>query len=327
MRPTTVDLARRRCLAAALGLGALAAAGSTGCTPEQPLRVSYHPWSGYEPLRLYADVAPHAMANLQLIEATDAETQLQLLRLGQVEAALLPLDEVILIQAQGLSLTIVSVLDVSSGADRLLARGPCRDAAAWRGARVAVERLGPGRILLQAWCEHIGLEPDALRRLPYSPPNQLEAWQRREFDLAVTYQPYAERLLREGAFPCFDSSALGDILLDVLVVRNAVLDLHEATIKRLVHAHFLGLEWMNDNTTDARYRLARRFALPPEEAFTPFMGLVFPSIAEQRLWLERDLPRAVDALAGLLRRAALLPSSAATPTLRTSLRFLPSPSA
>ena len=152
------DRARRRWLGT-LGAGALAAAGIGGCTPEPPLRVSYHLWAGYEPLRLYVDAAPGEAAGLQLVEVADAEAQLQLLRLGRVEAAMLTLDEVLLGRAQGLDLTVVCILDVSAGADHVMARAHCRDASGWRGARVAVERLGPGRVLLQAWCEHLGLDP------------------------------------------------------------------------------------------------------------------------------------------------------------------------
>jgi len=314
------DHARRRWLAT-LGLGVLAVNGLSSCTPEPPLRVSYHLWSGYEPLRLYVDVAPRETAGLQLIEVPDTEAQLQLLRLGRVEAAMLTLDEVLLTRAQGMDLTVICILDVSAGADHIMARGPCRDAAGWRGARVAVERLGPGRVLLQAWCEHLGLDPQELQSIPYSPPHQLDPWMRHEFDLAVTYQPYAERLRRLGALSCFDSSALPPILLDVLVVRSAVLDSHEKAIERLVRAHFLGLEWLHDNAIDARHRIARRFGLTPEDAFTPFVGLVFPPLAEQKDWLERRLSASLTTLSGLLQRAGLLLAPA--PAVPASGRFLP----
>lgn len=317
------DRARRRWLAT-LGAGALAASGIIGCTPEPPLRVSYHLWAGYEPLRLYVDAAPSETAGLQFVEVADTEAQLQLLRLGRVEAAMLTLDEVLLGRAQGLDLTVVCILDVSAGADHVMARGPCRDASGWRGARVAVERLGPGRVLLQAWCEHLGLDPRHLQRIPYSPPRQLEPWARHEFDLAVTYQPYVERLRRLGAVSCFDSSALPPVVLDVLAVRSAVLHTHEQAIERLVRAHFLGLEWMRDNAIDARYRLTQRFGLAPEEAFTPFVGLVFPPLTQQRDWLERMLADSVATIAGLLQRAGLL--HAAAPPVPASARFLPHPS-
>lgn len=318
------DRARRRWLGT-LGAGALAAAaGIGGCTPEPPLRVSYHLWAGYEPLRLYVDAAPGEAAGLQLVEVADAEAQLQLLRLGRVEAAMLTLDEVLLGRAQGLDLTVVCILDVSAGADHVMARAHCRDASGWRGARVAVERIGPGRVLLQAWCEHLGLDPRHLQRIPYSPPRQLEPWARHEFDLAVTYQPYVERLRRLGAVSCFDSSALPPVVLDVLAVRSAVLHTHGKAIERLVRAHFLGLEWMRDNAIDARHRLTQRFGLAPEEAFTPFVGLVFPPLTQQRDWLERMLADSVATIAGLLQRAGLL--HAAAPPVPASARFLPHPS-
>ncbi|WP_142803722.1 ABC transporter substrate-binding protein [Tepidiphilus sp. J10] len=315
------DLARRRWLAA-LALGALAASSVASCTPEPPLRVSYHLWAGYEPLRLYVDAAPSATAGLQLVEVADAEAQLQLLRLRQVEAALITLDEVLLGRAQGLDLTVVGIIDVSAGADHVMARDRCRDAAGWRGARVAVERRGPGRLLLQAWCEHLGLDPQQLKLIPYSPPRQLDTWLQHEFDLAVTYQPYVERLRRLGAVSCFDSAVPPPIVLDVLVVRSAILGTHGKAIERLMRTHFRGLEWMHDHAIDARYRIARRFGLPLEDAFTPFIGLIFPSLEEQKDWLEHKFPEVLTTLSGLLQRAGLLPEAAA-PWVPASTRFLP----
>ena len=107
-------------------------------------------------------------------------------------------------------------------------------------------------------------------------------------------------------------------------MRSAVLHTHGKAIERLVRAHFLGLEWMRDNAIDARHRLARRFGLAPEEAFTPFVGLVFPPLTQQRDWLERMLADSVATIAGLLQRAGLL--HAAAPPVPASARFLPHPS-
>jgi len=322
---THPNATRRRIIAALAGSG-LTAPWLGSCTLEHTLRLSFHPWSGYEPLRTFCDAAPGMAAFLQLVEVPDAASQFDLLRLERVEAALLPFDEVILGQIQALELCVLCVVDVSSGGDQILSRGRCDERDSLPGARIAVEHHGPGLVLFHAWCEHIGLDPATLNRVPLSPERQIEAWRNGAIDLAVSYQPHAEKLRRMGATPCFDTSRLPPLIVDVLVARNAILVSHAGALKRLVQLHFLALEWMRQHPNDARYRLAARFGLPPDEAFLPLVGLIFPALREQGRWMTRELPAVTRRLVPLLTRAGAYVAHT-EPDIPVRLDFLPRPSA
>nr|WP_127471405.1 hypothetical protein [Thiomicrorhabdus aquaedulcis] len=82
-----------------------------------------HPWLGYQPIHL-AQQHNLLPAEFSLIHTTSALQTQQKLRNAELDAGYLTLDEVLLLKEQGVDLTIVLVTNVSTGADKILARQP-----------------------------------------------------------------------------------------------------------------------------------------------------------------------------------------------------------
>lgn len=117
---------------------------------ETALRIGINPWIGY-------DVIPMAQRwdwigpEIELVDNASGADSLAALASGKLHAACLTLDEVIRGIDAGLPLSIVAVMDTSSGADSLLVRPDIADVAQLRGRRIALQASGVGRKPWKSW--------------------------------------------------------------------------------------------------------------------------------------------------------------------------------
>lgn len=226
-----------------IALAALAAAplGLAGCSFGGPLAFGIHPWPGYEPLYL-ARAFGWLSDAVALHEDHNIGGSLAGLRRGELDGAALTLDEVLKARAEGLPLTVVAVCDDSVGADMVLARPGIATPRALAGGRIAVEQTAVGNLMLSQFLAAAGLRRDELRVVDLAPNVQLAAWRAGKIEAAITYEPTASRLLREGAVRLFDSSRFPDVILDVLAVRQDRLRWRTGAVSALVAGHFRGLD-------------------------------------------------------------------------------------
>lgn len=281
---TRARLHRRRCLAS---LGALALAPwLPGCAATSRLRLGVHHWVGYETFYLARDFG-WLPENVELVEGATAAANLRQLEAGTLDAVCATLDEAIGVTA-AVPIRIVSVLDVSAGADRLMARPGLVQIDQLRGKRVGVETSAMGMLFLTMILEHSGMLLKDVVVVEAPLPEQAAMWQAGRLDAAVTYEPFASQLARLGAHTLFDSRKIPETIFDVLAVSRDRLGGRTAGLRAAIAAHFRALEHMRINRQDATHRFAARHAVSLEEAATAFGGVVFPGIVHNRQLLTRD---------------------------------------
>lgn len=305
-----------------LGLAALAS-GLCACGGREPLRLSIHPWIGYETLYLARDFGwlPPAV---ELVEDADASESQTALRAGRSDAATLTVDEVLRAREAGIPLCIVLVFNVSTGADVFLARAEIPSLADLRGMRIGLEKSGLGALLLQRVLQQSGLRVSEVELLDLPPARQLAAWRAGEVDAVISYEPSASQLRREGARPLFDTRDYPEKVFDVLAVRRDALPGRESLVAELLHAHFRGLEHLRNNRQDALYRIAHRQGISLDEAQRALAGVTLPSLEGNRDYLSLGsvFQRAAQDLNGLMLQEGLLRRADGLEQLYTA-EFLP----
>lgn len=287
---------RRKCLALLGGVASLPF-WISGCSTRDDLTIGLHPWPGYEPLYLASEFGWLA-EGITLHHGANAGESLARLHRGELDGAVLTLDEVLKARADGLPLTVILVLDDSVGADMVVARAEMTTLADLAGSRIAVDRSAVGSLVLQKLLDAAGLTADQLQVVDLPPDQQLAAWRRGEIEAAVTYEPTASQLMREGARRLYDSSQFPDMILDVLAVRRDRLRWRTQTLEALVLAHFRGLAHLKINREDALRRIAAWRGLSFAEVSASFAGLELPGVAGNRGYFggERRLLAAASAL-------------------------------
>lgn len=300
-------LSRRKFIIQSFSIMSLAGALSA-CSCRKGLKVAVFPWIGYEPLYL-AEELKFLPKNIRLVKGQNSSQSIELLRLNQVDAAALTLDEVLHARSKGIALTVVLVFDTSAGADMLLARQDIDTLSQLKGKRIAFEANALGELVMQKILEKAGLTEKDIIRVDISPDQQVQAWQEGQMDAVITYQPTAAFLLQAGARTLFNSREIPETIFDVLAVKTDVLDHCGQTVRSLVKANFQALDHLNTNLGDSLYRIANNEKLAPEEVKTALRGVVFPGMETNRNYLTKQSSfyRSAQALNQLMVQKGLLP--------------------
>lgn len=274
-------------------LGGLALAQTlSGCEWfNQPVSIATIVWPGYEPMFLARDKGWLNIHQVHLLEMASATDSLQALAEGKADGAALTLDEVLKARAAGLGLSVVMIFDISAGADMLIARSGIKQLADLKGRRIGFEPGTVGELTLTEALQLAGLTKDDIKPVRINTNKHREAWTRNEVDAITTYEPVAGQLLELDGIKLFDSRQIPNTIVDVLAIRDDILDVYHANaIRHLIAAHFRTLDYLNRNPQDAAYRMATHIGLPAAKVLTAFKGLVLPDITNNYRWLSGASP-------------------------------------
>ena len=127
----------------------------------------------------------------------------------------------------------------------------------------------------------------------------MEAWRAGHIDAAITYEPMATLLQREGAVRLFDSRQVPDTIFDVLAVRTDRISGNQSALEAVVLGHFRGLSHLTRNREDATYRIAATQGISYAEVRLALMGVRLPSLRANRELLAAPSGRVMQAAATL----------------------------
>jgi len=210
----------------------------TGCLspPPAPLKLGTNLWPGYEPLYLAREQGFLAEDKVALVELLSASEVMRAYRNGAIDAAALTLDEVIALREVGLRPVIIQVTDISNGADVILVRPGITQMQDLRGHRIGVEATALGAYMLSRALALHGMTVDEVEIVHLEFNEHREAWLKGQVDAVVTFEPVRQQLLSEGARILFDSSMIPGEVVDLLVVREGLLESHRGQIEHLIAA-------------------------------------------------------------------------------------------
>lgn len=298
----------RRHLLSVLASGCLAACAPE---PEAPLRVAAHPWPGYELMYLARARFYFDEAQVRLIEMPSATASLRALATGALDGAALTLDEVLSARARGVDLVVVAVLDVSRGADVVLARPGLTRPQDLAGRRIGAEASATGAVMLDALLRHSGLALHQVKVRQMPVDEHLQAYREGKVDALVTYEPVKSALLSLGAVPLFSSADVPGLIVDTLALRRDRLATHPRGLKALLAGHFKALGDWNTSHEACAEQLAPRLRLTPAAVPAAFAELDLPDLAANRAWLsggQARLLRSATRLQAAMVAAGLLES-------------------
>lgn len=277
-----------------LHAGALLAACllAVACTPTHrpPLKVGTNLWLGYEPLYLADDLGYYAGVPIRLVELGSDTQAMDALRARRLDAAGLTLDEALTLLEERVPVAIVWVLDVSAGADAVVAKPDIPALSALRGKRIGVEQTAVGAYMLDAALRRAELTPAdvTLSHLPVDA--HVASFNAGSIDAVVTFDPARQALVKSGGRVLFDSRSLPGQIVDVLVVRREALACCSADVARLIQGQQRALRHLARNRTDALARMAPRLGLPPDDIAVALEGIVLPDTAYNRSLLGGPAP-------------------------------------
>ncbi|HEX5751486.1 MAG TPA: ABC transporter substrate-binding protein [Archangium sp.] len=257
------------------------------CAPveEPPLRVGTFLWPGSEPLFLARDLGYLDDGSIRLVEYSSLGEVNRDFRNGRLDAVNVTLDMALQLLQQGFEPRAVLVLDYSNGADAILARPEVRRMEELRGKRVAVEDLSVSTYLLGQALAQAGLRPSDIEILRIPVDQHEQAYASGEVDAVVTFEPFMSRLLARGAHALFDSSHLPGDIVDLLVVREDVLEKSPKQVRHMLQGWFRALRHLDEHPEDAVARMSPRLDTSPAELASMLEMLRHPTREENHALL------------------------------------------
>lgn len=276
--------------------------------PQQNIRIATNVWPGYEPIYLARDLGYLDDMGIQMVEMTSTTSVLQALRGGVVEAAMLTLDEFLLLNQFSPDYQAVLVTDVSRGGDALVVHPDAgiESLADLKGRRVGAETTALGAYMMQRALQKGGLQASDVKVMNIDESAVEQAYSSRKVDAVVTFNPVLQRLRKRGGKVLFDSSMIPGEIIDVLAVRRDVLENNTARLQHLIAQWFAALKYMQDKPQDAYARMSLRLQCRPEDVPHEYAGLELPGAQENRRLLQQQLIISAQNMSGVMLQQHLL---------------------
>ena len=218
-----------------------------GPSDEPPLRVAFGVWPGTETLILARERGALEKSGIHLMEMTWPTASIRALANRSVDAAVLSLAQVLELSEMGHEVTAVLAMDVSQGADVIVASPHVHSLNALKRLRVGVEAGSTGMYLLARALGTCGLHLSDVEIIPLNAAEMRGAYQQHDVDAVVASEPWATLLRNDGAVLLFDSSQTSGEICRFLVCRQEGLDRRRVAVERLVSLHLKMIPHLHDD--------------------------------------------------------------------------------
>jgi NitT/TauT family transport system substrate-binding protein len=259
--------------------------------PETPLRIGTNLWPGYEEFywaRQSGILKPERYA---LVEFGSATENIRAFRSQQLEFAALTLDETMLLARDGIDAVILAVLDISNGADVIIASDKIKTFHDLKGKRVGFEDTALGGYMLNRALMLSGMSRTDITPRYFEVDQHEKAYTTGEVDAIVTFEPVKSKLLALGNKVIFSSKDIPGEVVDVLVVRRNIWESQRARCDELVDLWFKTQEHIRQNQKEATDYMASREKINFAEFSAALADLIIPDRSQSDEFVRGSSPK------------------------------------
>lgn len=257
---------------------------------DAPLRIASSPWPGYEPLYLAKEIGYLTPEKARLFELPSSDITLESFRNHSADIATLTLDETLDLMESGVKLRILMALDVSNGADAVMANPKVKRLADLKGKRIAVLNIPLGVYMLSRTLDAAGLTRKDVTVIPSAESKHEEMYRLGKADAFITFDPFKTGLANQGAKVLFDSSRIPNEIFDLMLVREEVYQTRRADVCNVARQWLRTLEYMRQSPDAAADSIAKRLGVTPQEYRTMVQGIKTPTLEENLALLGGEEP-------------------------------------
>ena len=202
----------------------------------------------------------------------------------------------------GLEGTMVWVSSSSNGADGIIANDSIQSVIDLKGKKVGYQQGGPTHYLLSRILENNGMTLNDIQSINLDPDKAAEAFFAQELDAAGTWEPWLTKAKElPNTTVVLTSAETPELILDVLIVRNDVLENNPELVAKFFKGLQKGIDYEKTHPEEAAEIAASTFQLSPEEYLEAVTTIDFKNVADnQRLLALGGPAERIAVSAGLL---------------------------
>ncbi|WP_181918687.1 ABC transporter substrate-binding protein [Wenzhouxiangella sediminis] len=248
--------------------------------PDPPLRVGVLVWPPYDLAYLAVEREFVDRDDVRLVTFHSPSEVARSFRYGLLDAMFTTSHFVLSLAPDVDGVRIVYVIDSSRGGDVLLAKPRIDSPQDLAGRRVGVEAAPLGLYTLERALDRMGLDRDAVEIVAIDTAEHFRAWQEDRVDALVTYEPTRSQLKRLGAKELFSSRQIPDEILDVLVVRDDIIEARRERLEDLVEGLDRALAAYRADPAGTVSEMVQRHPISPAEFMLAMEGVELFDLAD-----------------------------------------------
>lgn len=250
---------------AALSLSAFLLSCQT--PPEEPLRIGYIDWPGYEALYLAQEKGffREEKAPLFLKDFSSFSDLMKALEAGRLDGAAISLNEMLLSRL-GTEHRVVLVLTASHGADGIIGQPEIRSLKDLKHKRIGTELAGLGGYVLTRALQKANIATSDVVRVNMTATQEASsAFAEREVDAVVTFEPSLSRLINEEKGNLlFSSREIPSEIINVLIFHKEVLNNRRNDCLKILRGYLKGRDFWKRKPEEAIAIMSRRERVSPD---------------------------------------------------------------
>ncbi|MBU2862288.1 ABC transporter substrate-binding protein [Reinekea forsetii] len=235
----------------------------SGCKPKsEPLRVALLEWPPYE-LAFWA--RENNWFNEEQAVLLEYKTPAEVTRAfatGAVDIIAVTSDFALTLMEQHPDTRIFLVIDASNGGDTVLAREPLTKNDDFTNRRIAVESSPLGSYMLARFMDKFSIQDGVLDIQYVDIPGQVEAWNKSNVDLLITYEPIRSILKSQGAFEVFTSKDIPNEILDVFLIRESTITDQSKNLTAFIEGWFRAVSDLKEGKPEVYEFIGKRERIP-----------------------------------------------------------------
>ncbi len=266
---------------------------SISCTPasRDPIRLGITPFPGYTFFYLakakgYLDEPGRPIQLIHFASLADSRKAFERKQLDVMAGTCI---ELLNIRAMTpLEAQAIFVIDISKGADVLLAQNSIATLRDLNGKKVAFESQTIDTMMVYHALRSAGMSFRDILPSPMSQLEMVQAFNEQTIDAAEVYPPAANRILDSGkAHALFDSSKAPLTVIDILIAENSLLKQNPELRAALMRAFVKAYEFSKKHPNEAKHIISEIMQIPDQDYDHLYDGLEFPSLDQQPELLRR----------------------------------------
>lgn len=274
-----------------MGLGILV---SCFKPPTTPLLIGINSWPGFAPFYLAEELGYYQNTGIDIVDYPSGTEVSRGMRNGNLQAGGMSIDENLILAETFPEVRAIMLIDVSNGADVIIGKPELQTLADIKGKKVGVENTALGAYILSRGLDKAGLSLQDITVVSLGYSEHEAAFKQGEVDAVVTFEPVRSNLLATGAKVLFDSSKIPGEVVDLLVVRQDILETQSKDLEQLVRGWFMALDYLKKQPENAAKIMARREGITAKEFLSSLKLLSFFTPTENQKLLSQTDPSLVN---------------------------------
>jgi NitT/TauT family transport system substrate-binding protein len=264
--------------------------------PPPPLKVGIDRFVGFAPIYLARDRMGLAVEPIMILDTVERNSAFAS---GRVDALCTTADSLLLAADKGVDLVIIGAVDMSVGADGVVAKPDIKSIQDLKNKTVAFQEAMPSHFFILWLLDNNGMSRSDIVPVSMNADEAGAAFIAGKVDAAVTWEPWLSKAVESGKGRLLTSTAdHPGILIDVLAVRRDVLERRERDVIALYKGWMKAVELAHSNPEDSNSLMSQKIGIELNDFKAQLNTVKLADQAFNEQFFKRDNPNSIWNLAG-----------------------------